>query len=243
MNTQINQERLKELETIILKAGAHSKEQIERDKEMCVMEAVAYVAGEPGSDQPTCACEFMTRIMQRHNDRWSASGRQLLKPLIPLLVGTRDGRFKERAKIILKGQINRVLPILLNDIGLPDLATEFKTLDVSKKGSAKAAMIRATDEINKLPKGSASASAYASAYACAYADAYADASAYAYASAYACAYADAYADAYASAYAYAYAYLTPEEKKTKREKRRIEIIAATIEALREALILKGGIES
>lgn len=49
---KINSEKLEELKAISLQCGSHKEAQ----KQFCVMEAVAYVAGEPHSDHPQCAC-------------------------------------------------------------------------------------------------------------------------------------------------------------------------------------------
>jgi hypothetical protein len=59
---------------------------------MCVMEAAAYVAGEPWSDNPLCACPTITDLMVSWNDSLPSDAERdrLLKPLIPLLVGTRS---------------------------------------------------------------------------------------------------------------------------------------------------------
>ncbi len=246
MNTAINIERLKELENIDLLSGSHANAEI--NKQMCIMEAVDYVTGGKGTDHPACACEFMTKVMIRHNDRWNDEERQLLKPLIPLLVGTRDGMFKKRAQVMASGSINKLLPIFLGAVGLNEMANEFKTLKIESGPEAKTAILKAREAIRALPRAYANvnADAYANVNADAYADAdayananaYADANAYAYAYANAYAYADADANADANAYAYAYAKLSSEERKTKREAMRKEVVAITIEIMREALLIK-----
>ena len=53
---QPDPERLKWLEALTLYSGKHDED----DAERCVMEAVAYVAGEPHSDHPKCACAVIT---------------------------------------------------------------------------------------------------------------------------------------------------------------------------------------
>ena len=58
------------------------------DGEFCVMEAVAYVAGERWTDQPQCASPAIASIMRRINDVMTDDERQVLKPYIPSLVGT-----------------------------------------------------------------------------------------------------------------------------------------------------------
>lgn len=57
---------------------------------MCVMEAVAFVAGEPWSDSPQCACPVIAAFLRAWNDALPDDERDaLLRPLIPRLVGTR----------------------------------------------------------------------------------------------------------------------------------------------------------
>jgi hypothetical protein len=65
--------------------GAHDP-----DGEMCVMEAVAYVAGEPWSDHPACACPVITAFAMVINDRLGDDFRQRLLPYVPRLVNTRS---------------------------------------------------------------------------------------------------------------------------------------------------------
>src|ERR1700757_4018269 len=85
----IIQERLAALESASLKKGAHDAN---NEFQMCVMEAAAYVAGEPWSDEPACACPVITAFMISWNDSLpnDAERDRLLKPLIPLVVGTRS---------------------------------------------------------------------------------------------------------------------------------------------------------
>ena len=80
-------DRLAQIEALALSSGSHE----EFNKGMCVMEAVSYVAGEPWSDAPECASSVITAFMVSWNDSLGDEPRnRLLKPLIPLLVGTRS---------------------------------------------------------------------------------------------------------------------------------------------------------
>jgi hypothetical protein len=57
---------------------------------MCLLEAVSYVAGEPFGDHPECVSPVIAAFGRRWNDALSDEDRnRLLRPLIPLLVGTR----------------------------------------------------------------------------------------------------------------------------------------------------------
>jgi hypothetical protein len=56
------------------------------------MEAVAWLAGEPHSDQPACACPVIGAFMRSWNDSLPDDEirTRLLRPLLPLLVGSRS---------------------------------------------------------------------------------------------------------------------------------------------------------
>src|SRR4051812_26804584 len=77
-----------------LKHGSHRSP----DDGMCLMEAVAYFAGELHSDSPQCACPVLTSHGIRLNDRFSDEERQLLAPLIPKLLNTRSTRDVEQRR-------------------------------------------------------------------------------------------------------------------------------------------------
>lgn len=84
----VDQQRLAHVTALNLKSGGHEA----NERAMCVMEAVSYVAGEPWSDAPQCACPVITAFMVSWNDSLpsDADRDRLLKPLIPLIVGTRS---------------------------------------------------------------------------------------------------------------------------------------------------------
>lgn len=77
------------LETITLESGQHES----REVGMCVMEAAAYIAGEPHSDHPACTSEVIAAFMRSWNDslRTNEDRDRLLKPLLPKIIGTRVG--------------------------------------------------------------------------------------------------------------------------------------------------------
>ena len=60
----IIEERLAELDKLVLDSGGHDS----WEKGACVMEAVAYVAGEPFSDHPACASQVITDFLISWND-------------------------------------------------------------------------------------------------------------------------------------------------------------------------------
>jgi hypothetical protein len=76
--------RLLDLDTLKLAKGNHKPNGI-----MCVMEAVAFMAGEPWSDHPQCACPIISTFMRKWNDDLSDDDRQMLKLYIPRLIGTK----------------------------------------------------------------------------------------------------------------------------------------------------------
>ncbi len=86
---QIDTQRLERIQQFPLSSGSHGPND---DINACVMEAVAWVAGEPWSDHPKCACPVITAFMVSWNDSLptDADRDRLLKPLIPLIVGTRS---------------------------------------------------------------------------------------------------------------------------------------------------------
>jgi len=81
-------ERLAEIATRPIGHGSHQS----FDDGYCVMEAVAYVAGEKFSDQPKCCCPVISAFLRAWNDDLAtdADRDRLLKPLVPRLVGTRS---------------------------------------------------------------------------------------------------------------------------------------------------------
>ena len=58
------------------------------DEGVCLMEAVAWLAREPHSDEPKCVCPVLGAFGRGLNDRLDVERRGRLKPLIPALVGT-----------------------------------------------------------------------------------------------------------------------------------------------------------
>lgn len=84
------------LDAIILVPWANN----ERGNKLCVMEAVAWIAGEPHSDRPQCACPIITRFLTNWNDGLPTDEDRdrLLKPLIPLVINTRSTQEAESTR-------------------------------------------------------------------------------------------------------------------------------------------------
>lgn len=64
----------------------------EPNGQMCVMEAAAYIAGEPWSNRPVCVCPTITAFMISWNDSLSTdeARNRLLKPLLVPIMETRS---------------------------------------------------------------------------------------------------------------------------------------------------------
>lgn len=86
--------RTLELDTLVLDEGSHSSP----DEGMCVMEAVAFVAGEPFSDHPACASPTIGAFLRSWNDALDDDARQELKSYIPRLVGSASTKKVEQRR-------------------------------------------------------------------------------------------------------------------------------------------------
>ena len=95
-DTNIIAERLSQLGP--LSAGLHAPDGIG-----CVMEATAFVAGEPWSDHPLCVCPVLGAFLRTLNDGLpdDAARDELLRPLIPRLIGTRGSAKLERLRAMM----------------------------------------------------------------------------------------------------------------------------------------------
>ena len=101
MQTQqpvIDPKRLEAILNLPLKSGGHKNFK----DGMCVMEAVAFVAGEPWSDSPECASPVIAAFLRQYNDRLpnDAVRTELLGPLVEKLVGSKAlGRCRGEAPL------------------------------------------------------------------------------------------------------------------------------------------------
>jgi hypothetical protein len=157
------------MDNVTLLGGSHDR----RDQGVCVMEAVAWFAGEQHSDQPQCVCPVIAAFARGMNDWMSAEDRQRLKPMIPALALSRAEWpiTLKRAYIAADYAVRVFAPIALDARGVRE----------------EAARLRALDEIVDPPTAltaKAAAHAASAAYAAASA-AYAAYAAYAAAAAYA----------------------------------------------------------
>ncbi len=190
------------VDSVILTYGSHET----REVGMCAMEAVAWLAGEPHSDAPACACPVIARAVIRLNDRIrdDATRTALLRPLLAEIINSRttDRDVMCRRALVAADMAVRVFaPMALDAKGFPGEAAKLRALpEIVDRASA----LAGRDAANAAAYATNAAyAAYAAANANAAADA-ANAAAYAAtAAAYATnAAADAAADA-ANAAAYA----------------------------------------
>src|SRR5579885_3083522 len=106
-----------DLYTFKLDEGNHD----EPSQGVCAMEAVAWMAGEPHSDKPACACPVLGAFIIRVNDTMDNADRSLLNPLILKLIGTRS---KEHEKLrrdhLIREVTRRVVPLWFDRAGLTE---------------------------------------------------------------------------------------------------------------------------
>jgi hypothetical protein len=113
------------LESLVLLKGSHPA-----NDGMCVMEAVAYVAGERHSDTPRCASTVIGAFLRTWNDDLDYTGRQRLKPYIPRLVGTRASKAVElrRAWMVTDWMVRVHTPAWLELGGMNEQADALRAL-------------------------------------------------------------------------------------------------------------------
>lgn len=126
------------LRSLKLLVGAHEK----REEGLCAMEAVAWLAGEPHSDAPVCACPVVTKYVIGLNDKFNDNERKLLKPYLKRIIGTRDGNAVKRAEILALNVVTRVAPYAI-EIKFPKDAEKMRA--ATNLENAKAAAAAATD--------------------------------------------------------------------------------------------------
>lgn len=96
---------------ITLSSGAHASP----EDGMCLMEAVAFLAGEQHSDRPQCVSPMLGSLGRNLNDHLSDDRRQSLVALIPSLLGTTgDGHDEARLYMALDWLIHTWLPTWLD---------------------------------------------------------------------------------------------------------------------------------
>lgn len=122
---EIPQERLSQLEALKLEHGSHP----DREDGMCVMEAVAWLAGEDHSDAPSCVSPVIRRFLIALNDRYQEEDRQRLKVLIPLVVGTVNPALEEQRRwMLVDWALRTAAPDWLRHLGMTSEADTLAAL-------------------------------------------------------------------------------------------------------------------
>src|SRR3990167_1871303 len=105
-----------DLTKLVLKHGGHQP-----GEEMCVMEAVAFMAGEPWGDMPACACPVVANAARIINDRIADDDlrTEVLRPLLSKFIGSKAGRdvMVKRAFIAADYAVRVFAPIALEYLG------------------------------------------------------------------------------------------------------------------------------
>jgi hypothetical protein len=112
----IDTDRLAKVEALRLAKGAHDS----FARGASVMEAVAYVAGEPFSDHPQCASPVVGAFLRAWNDRLDDQTRQRLKPYVVRLVGTAgsDKDEQRRRDMLWEWLLSTLVPTWLETAGM-----------------------------------------------------------------------------------------------------------------------------
>ncbi len=116
------------LATMTLHSGSHP----DRTNGLCAMEVVAWVAGEPHTDQPLCACPVIGAFVRSWNDAIpdDETRTRLLKPLLSRLVNTKSTAAVEqrRADLALDWLVRVQTPAWLDLVQLTAEATALRAL-------------------------------------------------------------------------------------------------------------------
>jgi hypothetical protein len=124
----IIEDRLNSLPAVLLH-GSHAKN---CGKQMCIMEAAAWVAGEPWSDHPECVCPVIGAFMRSWNDGISddVERTRLLKPFVPLIINTKGTAELEtrRATMAADWLVRTHAPAWLRLAGLAEQADALSSL-------------------------------------------------------------------------------------------------------------------
>ena len=154
------------LTSLHLERGEHADGQ----EAYCVMEAVAYIAGEPHSDHPACASKVIAAFLRRWNDDLDEEGRQALKPLIVRLVGTAGSESLEsrRAWLITDWMVRVYTPAWLDLGGMPMQAAALRNLKEFSSTAAAQSQQPTLDAAGAAARDAAWAAAGAAAWAAAW---------------------------------------------------------------------------
>jgi hypothetical protein len=136
-----------DLDTLHLDTGSHRSP----THGLCLLEAVAFVAGEPHSAHPACVSPILGEFGRQLNDRLDDDRRQDLKPLITRLPGTAgDGLDETRGYLALDWLVRVYTPAWLDLAGVAEPAAGLRAVariaDMASAGAAAPAVRAASDE-------------------------------------------------------------------------------------------------
>jgi hypothetical protein len=105
----MNNLRNLDLSALVLQVGAHTSP----SDGMCIMEAAAYLAGQPHSDSPPCVMPAIGSFLRSWNDTGGNEIRQQIRRYVPLILGTAGTAAQnERCGFLaLDWQIRTALPV------------------------------------------------------------------------------------------------------------------------------------
>jgi hypothetical protein len=118
-----------DLESLVLESGGHAS----REQGVCLLEAVAWFAGQDHTDHPPCVSPVLGAFGRSLNDLLPQATRQELRPLIPLLPGTADDLDEQRSYLALDWLIRTHMRAWLELAGLAGPAAalrEFRPLRI-----------------------------------------------------------------------------------------------------------------
>ncbi|MDP2712332.1 MAG: hypothetical protein Q8O56_14030, partial [Solirubrobacteraceae bacterium] len=166
MTAVVLADRLAALPELTLYRGGHNPPPANTDAadlQLCIREAISWVAGEPHSAQPACQCPVIGTAMLRFNDRVDDATRQLLlqpkvsgDPKTSLgvrSVGTRDDGYQtQRGYMASDFAVRIALPIWLDASGRTDAAQRLRDLpEIVDRATAIAARDIVREIRNDLP--------------------------------------------------------------------------------------------
>lgn len=234
----VTPERAHWLKNIHLAKGYHP---IKTPGEWCLMEAAAYIAGEPWSDHPKCVSTVLTAYGMALNDSLDDDQRQKLIPFIPRMLGTaNDGQDEARSYLALDWLMRTYTPAWLDLAGLTAEATALREhpqiMDTEALHSIRSAASAARWAASTVAAHSgATVAAQVAADAAAHETSFPVRRAAAYLTAFSLEYTAAFTAAYAAAYTTSISAARVAVHETAREEMWV-VLAPTVEALQESAL-------
>jgi hypothetical protein len=120
------EQRIAELDRFVIARGGHA----DLEAGACAMELVSWLAGEEFSDHPKCTSKVIGGFVIRWSDAMNDEDRQILKPLLPRLVGTAGTAELERIRAYMAADwaSRTAVPIWLRACGMKDEAEQLERL-------------------------------------------------------------------------------------------------------------------